>query len=182
MKIGSGKSKGSSYERNICKKLSLWLSDGDDDSGFWRTSNSGGRHTIRLKKGKKTKNQDGDITSIYPEFDWFSNFYSIECKTYKDLNIWSLLINLKGDNLKNFWKQTLKQADDSSKYPMLIAKQNQKPDIIVLSALSKNLIEGYFGRFDPVLIVPDIDMNIYILKDILELDSKVFKKMIEKDE
>lgn len=53
--------KGSSFEREICTRLSLWWTNGDDDSCFWRTSMSGGRATVRHRKGKKTRGHAGDI-------------------------------------------------------------------------------------------------------------------------
>jgi hypothetical protein len=58
--------KGSSFEREICKKLSLWFTNGANDCVFWRSSNSGGRATVREKVGKKTQGQYGDIACIDP--------------------------------------------------------------------------------------------------------------------
>lgn len=52
--------KGSGYERNICKKLSLWWSNEKKDDIFWRTSQSGGRATQRMKSGCTTENSSGD--------------------------------------------------------------------------------------------------------------------------
>lgn len=59
--MANGKSKGSSFERKNCKTLSLWWSDGVNDAMFWRTSNSGGRATVRNKKQLDTYGQYGDI-------------------------------------------------------------------------------------------------------------------------
>ena len=55
--------KGSQFERDICRRLSLWWSDDKRDDLFWRTSQSGGRATTRRKKGKETEGHAGDITS-----------------------------------------------------------------------------------------------------------------------
>jgi hypothetical protein len=60
------KQKGSDFERQICKDLSLWWSGGERDDIFWRTSLSGGRATVRRKSGKKTDLQCGDISAIDP--------------------------------------------------------------------------------------------------------------------
>lgn len=54
-------SKGSRFERDFSKQLSLWWSDGHSDDLFWRTSQSGGRATTRRKKGKGTRGHVGDI-------------------------------------------------------------------------------------------------------------------------
>jgi hypothetical protein len=58
--------KGGEFEREVCKTLSLWWTDCDSDAVFWRTSNSGGRATVRGKGKRKTVNQHGDITFTDP--------------------------------------------------------------------------------------------------------------------
>ncbi len=58
--------KGSNFEREISKELSLWASDNQTDAIFWRSEQSGGRATIRAKHGLKTPNSAGDIAFIDP--------------------------------------------------------------------------------------------------------------------
>ncbi|RJQ26098.1 hypothetical protein C4577_04150 [Candidatus Parcubacteria bacterium] len=53
--------KGGAYERELCKIISLWWSNNEHDDLFWRTSGSGGRATVRGRKGKTTRNHCGDI-------------------------------------------------------------------------------------------------------------------------
>lgn len=53
--------KGGQYERDLCKKLSIWWSNGEHEDLFWRTSGSGSRATVRGRKGKNTRNHCGDI-------------------------------------------------------------------------------------------------------------------------
>ena len=53
--------KGSNYERDIAKKLSLWASHDEHDDWIWRTSSSGARAKTRSKQGKSTANSCGDI-------------------------------------------------------------------------------------------------------------------------
>jgi hypothetical protein len=59
--------KGSQFERDFCKQLSLWWTEGETDEMFWRSSNSGGRATVRAKSGKSTKGQCGDVAAIHPD-------------------------------------------------------------------------------------------------------------------
>lgn len=60
----SGKSgKGGEFEREICKRLSLWLTGGESDEGLWRSSNSGGRATGRRRRGERTTTHNGDIAA-----------------------------------------------------------------------------------------------------------------------
>lgn len=67
------KQKGQSFEREMCRTLSLWWSKGKRDDLVWRTSGSGARATVRAKKGKTTANHHGDLcatdASIQPLFD-----------------------------------------------------------------------------------------------------------------
>ena len=58
--------KGSVFEREICKELSLWITSGERDDIFWRTAGSGGRATMRKKSGKTTANQEGDVCATDP--------------------------------------------------------------------------------------------------------------------
>lgn len=58
--------KGSLFERQTCKQLSLWWSGGRRDDIFWRTAGSGGRATNRAKVKKKTTGSYGDICAIDP--------------------------------------------------------------------------------------------------------------------
>lgn len=63
--------KGSGFEREMCKDLSLWWTDEDEkrDDIFWRTAGSGARRTIRQKNSKlKTANSAGDMACLDPEF------------------------------------------------------------------------------------------------------------------
>lgn len=57
-------SKGGDFENEVAVKLSLWFSDNKRDDIFGRSDGSGGRFTSRMKKGKDTANQGGDITFI----------------------------------------------------------------------------------------------------------------------
>lgn len=74
------KNKGNSFERLICKQLSLWWSEGKSDDIFWRTASSGGRSTQRAKKGKATKNHDGDIGCVDASGQPFLDLFILECK------------------------------------------------------------------------------------------------------
>lgn len=74
--------KGSDFEREICKKLSLWWTQGDNprDDVFWRTSQSGGRATFRRQKGKDTYGHHGDITAVDPIGAPLLKVFSMELK------------------------------------------------------------------------------------------------------
>jgi hypothetical protein len=61
-----GGAKGGTFERAFSKKLSLWFTRGQREDVFWRSSNSGGRATVRSRKAKTTMGQYGDISATDP--------------------------------------------------------------------------------------------------------------------
>lgn len=72
--------KGSSFEREMCRNLSLWWTGNKDDDVFWRSSQSGGRATTRAKKGKRTRGQEGDISATAPVGVPFTRLFTVELK------------------------------------------------------------------------------------------------------
>jgi len=72
--------KGSGFEREVAKALSMWWSSYERDDIFWRSSNSGGRATARRKRGKTTQGQAGDIAATDPVGAPLMRWLSIECK------------------------------------------------------------------------------------------------------
>lgn len=145
MRAGGGKGKGSSYEREICRRLSLWVTAGAATDVFWRSAMSGGRATVAHKKGQVVR-QAGDITAVSPEGHSLCSRYYIECKHYKDLDIQSFFLTGKG-LLAKFWKTTVREAKKHGRYPVLIVRQNRVPDLVLarpvtLSHVLARLPEG----------------------------------------
>ena len=130
------KNKGSNFERFISKKLSLWISDGEDDSWVWRTSSSGARAKTRAKKGKTTSNSSGDIKAenskaliIFENCSWeLKNGYGAYCI----LDI----IDKKSKNPKQIEKFFIQAKEDCNnsklKYPILILKRDRCSELIVI--------------------------------------------------
>ena len=130
MKRGRGKSKGSAYERVICKKLSLWLSKGKRKDLFWRAAMSGGRATLGKKRGENLAHQAGDICAVHPDGHELTNTYFIECKHYRNLRFDRFLFG-KGI-LAQFWKKVCKEAKAYERIPMLIVQGNRIPMQVLL--------------------------------------------------
>ncbi len=92
----SRSSKGSSYEREIAKQLSVWWSTGlglkERTDIFWRSSQSGGRATQRAKSGLTTHGSYGDLTALDPIGAPFIQFFCVELKRgYSDCSAGALL-------------------------------------------------------------------------------------------
>ncbi len=177
MKKGGGKTKGGSYERDIAKRLSLWVSNDERVDLFRRTHSSGAIATISYKKGQLASRMDGDIMSTHESTEIVSKRLSIECKHYKSLDLWGIITG-KG-NLIKFWEQTLGQAERAGKHPVLIAKQNIKPELFLADGRLQWLLMQWFF-LDPLVAFKNKGeyIAIYKLKDILDLDGKAFLKML----
>ncbi len=138
MKSGGGKSKGSQFEREVCKKLSNWISYDLRDDLFWRSAMSGGRATVGMKKGIVRSNQAGDITSIDPLGQKLIDTFVIECKFYKNIQLHSLLFGTpKNNSIFEFWRVLNEKASELEKDPMLIIKQNGMPTLLGISTYAQ---------------------------------------------
>lgn len=136
MKPGGGKSKGSNYEREIAKKLSLWLTNGKRNDTIWRTSNSGGMATVT-----NSDTQCGDLHSVREESKAFFDVFSLELKNYKELDFFQLFKTGKTPFIiETWWKQALNDATRANKEPILIIKINRKPELIIFDAYKFPLI------------------------------------------
>lgn len=113
------KGKGSSFERDICKYLTVWNGGDPKKPHFWRQPLSGGLCTIH-----GDENMSGDIRSISPESKYFSDKFSIECKCgYDSVSLDKHLKHNKTDGLLSFWDQCNKDATVSEKRPLLMYRK-----------------------------------------------------------
>ena len=151
------KQKGASFERFICVALSKWVSAGERDDLFWRSSMSGGRATIGKKAEKSRAQQAGDISAIDPAGHVLTDRFFIECKHVKDLHLTGFLLSGAGD-LARYWKVARREAKAHGKEPMLIAKQNMYPVIMIVRApefLTYNKLGGAQVAHNLISRVPD---------------------------
>lgn len=109
--------KGSAFEREICRRLSLWwtqdLPEPRDDV-FWRTSNSGGRATVRHGKGKRTANQCGDVCAVDPVGAPFLKVFTVEIKRGYNRATLIDLIDKRDGAAKQEWEKWIEQARRSA--------------------------------------------------------------------
>lgn len=125
MKAGGGKQKGGQFERDVCKRLSYWISKGTREDIFWRSAMSGGRATVH---GMKVR-QAGDICAVAPEGHAFCNKFFVECKHVKKLGLDQFIVKDTGP-LATFWKKAHEQASKRGLHTMIIARQNGWPIMV----------------------------------------------------
>lgn len=175
MRAGGGKSKGASFERKICVALSLWVTEGKREDVFWRSAMSGGRATVRAAKGKSTKAQYGDISSVAKEGHALIDNFVVECKHVRDLNFRAALIRSSGP-LVEFWKQVSRDANKADRDPLLIARQNGCPIMVFIAEIALNRILR-FNDVVPIAAFHKIDNNntvcMLTLTDFLKLQPPV---------
>ena len=138
MKPGGGKAKGSAYEREIAKKISLFLTEGKNPDTVWRSSNSGGKATVT-----KSMIGCGDLQSISEESKKFFSIFSLELKNYKELN----LLDFQKENfiLNKWWEQASTDAKRANKIPLLIIRISRKGDFVCWDNEAGDKIAEYFN-------------------------------------
>lgn len=150
--------KGANYEREICRKLSLWWTKGERDDCFWRSSMSGGRATIRSRQGKETSGHYGDIAATNKIGHKFMSYFTVEIKCgYKKAscsNLFDVVTSKAG--AKRTLMEWIKQAKTASKLAktlnwLLIHKPDRREPIVYMNEsagmfLSSNL-EGKHRLF-----------------------------------
>ena len=149
--------KGDSFERDMCRYLSLWLTSGKRDDVIWRN---------RLRKKHMSpdgRHQLGDIMAEGPEAYPFVNAFNVELKVgysktkrgKRTKNIpWDLLdlidYNQKlkkdgGEVVLDFWKQTEGDAGMSNRIPLLIFKRDYHDPVVCVQSSLLYLIQSYVG-------------------------------------
>lgn len=161
--------KGPKFERDICKQLSLWWTNGKRDDVFWRTSGSGARATTRMKQKECTAFSAGDLGCIDPVGIPFIEQNLVEIKrgytdTYKAVKNkktgkWGVRKTNPGidllaclDSPKNkknllidWWKKAEKEMIDHNRHRIfIIFKRDRKETCITMrNASLKILVQNH---------------------------------------
>lgn len=149
--------KGGSFEREMCKKFSLWWTEGQRDDIFWRTAGSGARATVRAKKGQGTKNSYGDMMAIDPIGEPLLKVVTVEFKRGYSAHIdITGLIDTDNKN-QNLCKKPklirfISQAYDDSVLgstkcgSLLICKRDRKKEIVIFESRLLFTLREYHGE------------------------------------
>lgn len=155
----SGASKGSSFERNICRQLSMWWTKGIEgkarDDVFWRSSQSGGRATQRAKSGKKTFGSYGDINAVDPVGQPLMRYFTFELKRGRSHGTPACLIDSPRTKKIRPFEAALNQAFDAHTLAesftwALICKPDRREVMIYLSIARLHQLASNNGLRPPV--------------------------------
>lgn len=130
-------SKGSKFEREICKLLSLWWTDNKRDDIFWRTSGSGARAKTRSKTNRDTFGQYGDIQATDPIGQPLIDLCSIELKKGYSKHTFADLLDRNDSHAVQVYEGFILQAMQDSKnakakYWLLIAGRDRRENLICM--------------------------------------------------
>lgn len=122
--------KGSGWEREVARRLSLWISKGEDANLFERNVGSGGAFTMAARRGG-VRGIPGDLMSVHPQSYQFLQKFFVEAKFWRDLNLEAALWKKSGEFYKVI-EFNEKQGKDSKRELIIIAKQNHKPPLLFM--------------------------------------------------
>lgn len=134
--MGKGHGKGSEFERQLCKKLSMWWSNGTRDDLYWRSSMSGGRATIRGRQHKSTAGHYGDITSTDTVGRELTQLFVLEAKRgYQECSVGDLLdAGPRNKPMIEEWFQQAIHERELAQVPgwLLITRRNNRETVVFM--------------------------------------------------
>jgi len=186
--MSSKAKKGSSFERELAIKLSLWWTNGERSDVFWRTAGSGARARVRGKKGQQTQGQHGDIGATHPIGDPLTKVTIIEVKRgYSRATIQDLVdFPEKGSKINTIYGEWFRKAKESQEQSgsiswMLIHKRDRREALVFMP---KDLWYALYFTFDPPLKAhTNVGWVVAInLDDMLRIKTpETFKHLAERD-
>lgn len=127
---GGSSSKGSSYERELCKQLSLWWTDGAREDIFWRSSGSGARAKVRGRAGRNTAGQHGDVAATDPIGAPFIDTFTVEIKRgYSEHTVQDVFdrgVDGGVQEWERFFAQTIESHKQAGSYSWLLITRRDR--------------------------------------------------------
>lgn len=163
--------KGGKFEKEFCKELSLWWTDGKRDDIFYSTSGSGGRATMRLKRGLCTENASGDVCSLseigFPYIHYFlteiKRGYDLKRKSSIDFIEFVDSPNKKTNKLKEWIVKAEKEKSANFRKGILIViKRDFKIPWVIIDSITLHRFAISFSRLKNEFIMFSVnDLTYY---------------------
>jgi len=162
--MAKGHAKGSEFERQICKKLSLWWTDGERDDIFWRTAGSGAMAKTRKKTGGAAFGQYGDIQAIDPIGQPLIDVCTMELKKGYNRSTSHDILDASVTAKQQEFHRFIEQAKTDSKnakslYWMLISKRDRREAIVTIPLA---FVIKLFGKTEFLSKIKPPHSSIYI--------------------
>ena len=151
--------KGENFERDQCRFLSLWWTEGKHDDVFWRS------RVRATRRSPDAKHQLGDIKADSPEGEGLMKVFNIELKAgysvgkkgKKVKNVpWDLLDlidyrkgseDLEKKQIIKFWRQTVTDAKISERIPLLIFSRDYHQPVVCIRDSLMDEFEQHNGTY-----------------------------------
>lgn len=156
--------KGAAYEREICTRLSEWWQPGRDDI-FWRSSNSGGRATVRRRRGRATYGHEGDIAAVDPIGAPLLKLCAIEIKRGYTKHTFASILDVTEKSKQTMFEQWHQQVwtamNNSKAHAWLLIVRRDRHEAVVFMPTSLYRSFEKQGCFD-IKPRPHIRMHVSI--------------------
>lgn len=179
--------RGGSYERKLCKKLSLWITGGQRSDVLWRTAMSGGQRKASRGKTRDQAADKGDVTAVQPEGTLLTELFCIEAKWRKNIGLETCLFTpaAKSAVLVQCWNQTAEAARmstanlrnlgqrDALRLPMLCIMVYNRRELMLVTEPGIDILENAngFHEVQPQMVFPQLDWAYaYFLDEVLMTD------------
>jgi len=179
MKPGMGSQKGSKFERDIARDLSLWWSDGKERNLFWRTHASGSFGT-----NAKIKAEVGDLMAIEDGGRDFMKVFNVECRHGKVIRVKDLVYDGQDKvGMKQFIKEGLTNAAASDRLSLWIFREQNMPTMAMMSEFDLSRLTNF--PFETVMALcrgrfPMYNVAVFLYEDWKNLiEIKLIKKYAE---
>jgi len=120
----TGKNKGNRFERKVAKKLSLWLTEGGNNTQLIRSVQSGGW-------SERQDNQIADLAPNGSRGKEFLTIFAVECKATEKFNFFHVWSSTK-PKMYHWWVQVDKEASAVNRVPLVVYSKNYYPNLVVL--------------------------------------------------
>lgn len=135
--------KGAEYERTMCLRLSLWISNRRNRDLFWRSAMSGGRSTI-INAAKQHGSVDahaGDLAATHPDGHRFLACFTVECKSLADFHWHRLVMHSGVSDFEVCWIQTVEQTIEGAE-PLGFFKHTRIGEVAVTTKAGYEMLRG----------------------------------------
>lgn len=171
--------KGSAFEREVAKKLSLWVTNGEDKYVFCRRSGSGGAQ--RDKQG--FTNFTGDIFADKAIGKKLTDAISFELKFYKNLDgdVFNLLTGRISKQMQSFIEQAQTDSAIHNRKFFLIVKANNRQAFILTDFVKglKSLNKKCNISYSVLFVERNKEYLIFNFNDLFIIDYCKFVNLIE---
>jgi len=149
--------KGGQYERLFCKEISLWWTGGERDDVFWRSAQSGGRATQRMKKGLKTHGSYGDIAAVDPVGEPLIKFATIELKRGNTHGAAADLLEIRRTKKERPFEKSINQAIKSAEQAgswgwLLIVRRDAREAVLYMPMNIYGMLNSTGSAFTPRIV------------------------------